>query len=60
MRLRQKGRCDVELKSVGIHSHALRSHLPRLEIARPNKHSEAVRREILRDLETDSFVGSGD
>jgi hypothetical protein len=31
-----------------------------LEVARPDEHGEAVRREILRDLKTDSFVGPGD
>ena len=30
------------------------------EVARPDEHGEAVRREILRDLKTDSFVGPGD
>ena len=31
-----------------------------LEVARPDEHGEAVRREILRYLKTDSFVGPGD
>jgi hypothetical protein len=51
---------DVELEGAGIRSDALRGRLPFLEIARPDEHGEAVRREILRDLKTDSFVGPGD
>ena len=51
---------DVELEGAGIRSDALRGRFPMLEVARPDEHGEAVRREILRDLKTDSFVGPGD
>jgi hypothetical protein len=51
---------DVELKGAGIRSDALRGRLPMLEAARPDEHDEVVRREFLRDLKTDSFVGSCD
>ena len=50
---------DVELERAGIRSDALRGRLAMLEVARPDEHGEAVRREILRDLKTDSFVGPG-
>ena len=29
-------------------------------VSRPDEHGEAVGREVLRDLEADSFVGPGD
>ena len=51
---------DVELEGVGIRSDALRGRLTIFELARPDEHGEAARREILRDLKTDSFVGPGD
>ena len=50
---------DVELERASIRSDALRGRLPRPEVARPDEHGEAVRREILGDLKTDSFVGPG-
>ena len=50
---------DVERDRAGIPSHALRGRLAMLEVARPYQHGEAVGREILRDLKTDSFVGPG-
>jgi hypothetical protein len=34
--------------------------LAALEIARPDQHSEGVRREILCDLKTDSLISPGD
>jgi hypothetical protein len=37
----------------------LRGRLPMLEVARPDEHGESVRREVPRDLKTDSFVGPG-
>lgn len=52
--------CDIDLKGAGIRSDALCGCLPILEVARPDKHGEAVCREILRDLKTDSFIGPGD
>src|SRR6266849_7386192 len=39
---------DVELEGAGIRSDALRGRLPILDVARPYKHGEAARREILR------------
>ena len=50
---------DVELEcaGAGIRSHTLRGRLPMVEVTRPDEHGEAVRREILRDLKTDSFIG---
>jgi hypothetical protein len=51
---------DVELEGAGIRSDALRGRLPMFEVARPDEHGEAARREILRDLKTDAFVGPGD
>jgi hypothetical protein len=51
---------DVELKGAGVRSDALRGRLPTLDVARPDKNGEAVRREILRDLKADPFVGPGD
>ena len=39
---------------------ALGCQLPVLEVARPDEHCKAVRREILCDLKTDSLVGPGD
>src|SRR5262245_33586147 len=51
---------DVELEGARIRSDALRGSLPTLEIARPDEHGETARREILRYLKTDSFVGPGD
>src|SRR5258708_29707305 len=50
----------VELEGSGIRSDAFRGRLPTLEVARPDKHCEAARREILRYLKTDSFIGPGD
>jgi len=51
---------DVELEGAGIRSNALRGRLPTLEVARPDKHGEAARREILRYLKTNSSIGPGD
>lgn len=51
--------CDVALEGSGIRSDALRGLLPILEVARPDGHGEAMRREIFRDLKTYSFVGPG-
>jgi hypothetical protein len=51
---------DVELEGTGIRSDALRGRLPMLEVARPDEHGGTVRREILRDLKTDSFVSPRD
>jgi hypothetical protein len=44
------------------HGHSLQRssrHLPMLDVAQPDEHGEAVRREILRDLKSDSFVDPG-
>jgi hypothetical protein len=51
---------DVELGGTRIRSDALRGCLSMPEVARPDDHGEAARCEILCDLKTDSFVGSGD
>ena len=51
---------DVGLEGAGIRSDALRGRLPIFEVARPDEHGEAVRRKILRNSKTDSFVGLGD
>ena len=51
---------SMELEGTGIRSHTLRGHLPMLDVARPEQNREAVRREIFRDLQTDSFIGPGD
>lgn len=39
---------DVELDGTRVRPDALRGRLPILEVARPDEHGEAVRREILR------------
>ena len=51
---------DVELEGVDVRSDGLRGRLALLEIARTDEHGEAVRREILCDLKTNSLVGPGD
>ena len=48
---------DVPLEGAGVPSDTFRGRLPSLEVARPDKHGEAVRHEILGDLRTNSFVG---
>src|SRR5262245_18117512 len=45
---------DVELEGASIRPDALRGCLPLLDVARADEYGEAVRREILRDLEADS------
>src|ERR1700677_4214033 len=51
---------DVELEGAGIQSDGLRCRLPTLEVACPDEHGEAVRREVLCDLKADSLVCAGD
>src|SRR4029077_13412184 len=50
---------DVELEGAGVRSDAFRGRFPVLKVARPDEHDEALRLEILCDLETDSFVRPG-
>ena len=45
---------------MGVRPDLLGRSLAALEIARPDQHSEAVRREILCDLKSDSLIGPGD
>jgi len=51
---------DVELDGVGVCSDALCGCLPVFEAARPDKHGQTVRREILGDLKADALIGPGD
>ena len=51
---------DVELEYASLCSDAFRGRLPMRKAARPDQHGESVRREILCDLKTDSFVSPGD
>jgi hypothetical protein len=51
---------NVELDGACIRSDALRGGLPMFEVARPDEHCEAMCREVLRDLKTDSFITPGD
>jgi hypothetical protein len=50
----------VELERVGVRVNFPSRSRAALEIARPHQHREAVRREILCDLKTDSLISSGD
>ncbi len=51
---------DVELERAGVSVDRPGRSIAVLEIARPEQHSEAVRREILRNLKTDSLISPGD
>jgi hypothetical protein len=50
----------IELERMGVRPNLLGRGLAALEIARPDQHSEAVCREILCDLKTDSLISPGD
>jgi hypothetical protein len=50
----------VELERDGAGPNPLGRDLAALEIARPDQHSESVRRELLCDLKTDSLIRPGD
>src|SRR5262245_48884861 len=47
----------VELEGASARSDARRGGFSTLEVARPDEHGVAARREIFRDLKTDTFVG---
>jgi hypothetical protein len=46
----------VELERTGVPSDAFRRRLLILEIAGPDEHGKAVRRQVLRDLKSNPFV----
>jgi hypothetical protein len=50
---------DVGLEGADIRSDAFRGRLPVLKVARPDEHDEALCREALCDLKTDSFSSPG-
>ncbi len=50
----------VELERAGVRPNLLRRGLAAFEIARPDKHYKAMRREIFCDLKADSLIGPGD
>src|SRR5260370_23094114 len=50
----------IELERACVRPNLLGRSLAALEIARPDQHSEAVCREILCDLKTDSLISPGD